>query len=170
MIGPIVYGTLVLAGLAVLQSTVLQFIEIGGAAPDLVLVALVFLANKNGSMVGQVSGFVGGIILDVIGLAPLGFYALVYVLIGALFGISRGKMFVDPIFLPVLLILIATLLKALLALLVAGMFGVAGVREAVFSAPYAIELVYSGLVGPIAFAAFGTLRFLQPDRRKGEFV
>ena len=168
--GPALYGTLFLAGFAVLQSTVFSFIEIADSAPDLVLVALVFLANKNGPMVGQVSGFAAGIVLDVMGLAPLGFYALIYVLIGALFGLTRGKMFVDPIFIPVLLVIVATLVKALIALLIAGVFGIPGVREAIFSAPYAIELAYSGLLGPVVFGALGVLQFLQPDRRRGEFA
>lgn len=161
-------GALAMAGVAVLQSTVLRFLEIAGVAPDLTLVVLVFLANRNGVMVGQLTGFAGGVVLDVLGLAPLGFHALTFTILGAAFGVTRGKMFVDPIFIPVILAIVAMLGKALLALLIAGMFGVGGVTAGVFSTAYLIEIGYTGLIAPVVFALLGMLRFLQPDRRKGE--
>ena len=162
------YGGLLIATTAVLQSTLLRFLEIAGVAPDLVLVMVVFLANKNGKMVGQVTGFAGGVVLDVMGLAPLGFYALIYTVLGALFGVTRGKMFVDPIFMPVALTVVAALIKALVALLVGGLFAIAAVRETVFSSSYLIEIAYTGLLGPVVFALLGLVGSLQPDRRKGE--
>jgi rod shape-determining protein MreD len=164
------YGSLVIGGIAVLQSTVLRFIEIADVAPDLALIVVIFLANKNGSMAGQISGFVAGATLDVLGLSPLGYYALVYTVLGALLGLSRGKMFVDPIFVPVVLAIAAMLVKAALALLVAGLFGIEGIREHVFSSKYVIEIVYTGLLGPVLFALLGLAPWLQPDRRRGEFV
>lgn len=166
----IIYGSLLLSGLAVLQSTVLSFLQIAGGTPDLVLLGLVFVGNKNGMMAGQITGFIAGTVLDVMGLAPLGFYAFVFLVLGALFGITRGKMFVDPIFIPLLLALVAVLLKALLALLVAGVFGIGGVRETLFASQFAVELAYTTLLGPIVFGALGLLRFIQPDRRRGEFI
>jgi rod shape-determining protein MreD len=170
MSGPTLYGALVMVGIAVLQSTVLRFVEIAGTAPDLVLIALVFLANKNGRMTGQIAGFVGGVTLDVMGLAPLGFYALIFTLLGAIFGATRGKMFVDPIFIPVLLAVVTMVLKALLALLIAALFGVSAVSGRVFTTSYLLEIVYTGLLGPVVFGLLGTAGWLQPDRRRGEMV
>jgi len=168
MSGVAVYGSLVMAGLAVLQSTVLRFVEIAGVSPDLILIVLIFLANKNGTMTGQVSGFVGGIVVDFMGLAPLGFYALIYTLIGALFGMTRGKMFVDPIFIPVILAVVAMLLKGIIALIVATLFSIAAVHGRVFTSSFLIEIAYTGLVAPVVFGLLGTIPWLQPDRRRGE--
>ena len=170
MSGVMVYGALALTGTAVLQSTVLRFVEIAGVAPDLVLVMLVFLANKNGIMTGQVTGFVGGVVLDVMGLAPLGFYALLYTAIGALFGLTRGKIFVDPIFLPVVLSVVAMIVKGVLAVIVAGVFAIEAVQGQVFTSGYLIELAYTGLVGPVLFGLLGFIPWLQPDRRRGELT
>jgi rod shape-determining protein MreD len=166
----LLYGALILGGFAVLQSTVLQFLEIAGVAPDLVLVGLLFLANKNGVMTGQLCGFAGGLVLDVLGLAPLGFYALLYTVIGAVFGLTRGKMFVDPIFIPVILSVVAMIAKGLLALLVAGLFSVAAIEGQVFASGYLIETAYTALVGPVLFGLMGLAGWLQPDRRRGEIV
>lgn len=170
MSGVALYGSLVLAGLAVLQSTALSFVEIAGGSPDLILIVLIFLANKNGTMTGQVSGFVGGIVLDFIGLAPLGFHALIYTLIGAMFGITRGKMFVDPIFIPVILAVVAMILKGLFALIVATLFSIGAVQGHLFTSSYLIEIVYTGLVGPVVFGLLGMIAWLQPDRRRGELT
>ncbi len=161
------YGALVMAGAAVLQSTVLRFIEIGGVGPDLVLIVLIFIGNRNGVMPAQVAGFVAGAVLDMLGLAPLGFYALVYTLIGALFGITRGKMFVDPIFIPVVLAVVAMLLKALFALLIGGLFSIPGISGEIFASTYLIEIVYTGLAAPMLFGALGMANWLQADRRRG---
>lgn len=162
-----VYGGLVMAGMAVLQSTLLRFIEIAGIGPDLVLIVLIFIGNRNGVMPAQLAGFIAGVVLDVLGLAPLGFYALIYTTIGALFGITRGKMFVDPIFIPVVLAVIAMLIKALLALLIGAIFSIPGVSADVFASGYLIEIVYTGLLAPVLFGLLGMLSWLQIDRRRG---
>lgn len=161
------YGALVMAATAVLQSTLLRFIEIGGVAPDLVLIVLIFIGNRNGVMPAQVAGFVAGVVLDVLGLAPLGFYALVYTVIGAVYGVTRGKMFVDPIFIPVVLAVVAMLVKALLALLLGALFSIPGISREVFASSYLIEIVYTGLAAPVLFGALGMVSWLQVDRRRG---
>lgn len=161
----VVIGIALMAGVAVLQSTVLQFVSIVGVQPDLVLVILVFFANANGSMEGQLAGFGAGIVLDVMGLSPLGFYALLYALLGALFGITRGKMFVDPILMPIVLLTIAVLVKALLGVVIAGLFGVPGIALRVFSTDYLIELGYTVLISPVLFGILRLIRPIRVDRR-----
>lgn len=164
------YGSIVIAAVAVLQSTLFQFIEIANVAPDLVLLIVIFVANKNGRMAGQVTGFVAGVVLDSMGLAPLGFYALLYTLIGALVGVSRGKMFVDPIFVPVVLAAVSMLAKGLLGLLVAALFSIEPLRGQVFTSRFFIEIVYTGLLSPLVFGLLGMASWLQPDQRRGEII
>jgi rod shape-determining protein MreD len=164
----IAFASVIIAGIAVTQSTVLRFIEILGAQPDLVLIVVVFVANKNGMMAGQVSGFVGGVVLDSIGLAPLGFHAVIFTLIGALFGITRGKVFVDPVLMPVLMGLIAVLLKGIFAALIGSVFGMSVAGTSLFSTAYWIELGYTALATPLIFALLALLKFIQPDVRRGE--
>ena len=166
----VLFGSLVIGAIAVLQSTVLRFTEIAGIAPDLVLVIVVFLANKNGTMTGQLTGFFGGLALDVMGLSPVGFYALMYTLIGALFGMTRGKMFVDPIVMPIGLAVAALMIKGLIAVLIASLYAMGTIQGQVFSTGYLLEIGYTGLLAPIVFAILGMMRRLQPDRRRGEIA
>lgn len=168
MIG--VYGALVLAAAAVFQSTLLPAAAVAGVTPDVVLVVLVFVAQRNGVMTGQVCGFVAGVVVDAMGLAPLGFYALSYTVIGAAAGATRGKVFVDPVVMPFVFIVAAMVVKGLLGLLVAWLFGIAGVAPRVFSGAYLIEIAYSGLLAPVLFGLLGLAKWLRPDRRRGEIA
>ncbi|TVQ22573.1 MAG: rod shape-determining protein MreD [Spirochaetaceae bacterium] len=168
MIG--VYGALVLAAAAVIQSTLLPAAAVAGVTPDLVLVVLVFVAQRNGVMTGQTCGFVAGLVVDAMGLAPLGFYALSYTVIGAAVGATRGKVFVDPIVMPFVFIVAAMVVKGVIGFLVAWLFGIAGVAPRVFSGAYLIEIAYSGLLAPVLFGLLGLAKWLRPDRRRGEIA
>ncbi len=157
----------VAGGIAVLQSTVLQFVSIAAIQPDLVLIIIVYVANKNGAMIGQLAGLGAGIVLDVMGLAPLGFYALVYAVIGAAYGITKGKMFVDPIFMPVLFVLVALLMKGILGIALSGLYGIDGVVGRVFATPFLVELGYTAVVSPGLFGLLMLIGALRPEYRRG---
>ena len=166
--GVVVLAIVIAAGIAVLQSTVLQFTSIAGVHPDLVLIVVVYVANKNGTMIGQLAGLGAGIVLDVMGLSPLGFYALIYALIGAAYGISKGKMFVDPVFMPVLFALVALLAKGILGAGLAGLYGIGGVVNRVLSTTFLVELGYTAVVSPVLFGLLKFISPLRPERRRGE--
>ena len=158
----------VAGGIAVLQSTVLQFASIAGVQPDLVLIVIVYAANKNGTMTGQLAGLGAGVVLDVMGLSPLGFYALIYAVIGAVHGTTKGKMFVDPVVMPVLFALVAVLMKGILGIGLAGLYGIDGVVGRVLSTPFLIELGYTAVLSPVLFGLLSLIRPLRPERRRGE--
>lgn len=164
----VIWGSIIASGVAIAQGTVLQFVEIAGVRPDLVLVLLLFIANKNGMMTGQLVAVVVGVVLDVLGAAPLGFHVLVYSVVAALFGITRGKVFVDPVFIPVLFGAVGVLLKGLVAGFLASMFGLEPVLTSLFAPAYWLELAYTAVLTPVFFAILSFLPFLQPDRRRGE--
>ena len=159
---------LISGGVAVLQSTILGFISIRGVEPDLALIVVVFVANRNGSMFGQLAGFGAGLVLDIMGTSPLGLYALIFAVIGAVFGATRGKIFVDPVFMPMLFAIAATLIKGAMGLLLGGLFGIAGLPDAVISSGYALELGFTAVLCPVVFGILRLVGPLQPERRRGE--
>ena len=151
----------ILSALVLLQTNLLRVISIGGAVPDVALIVLVFLANRNGSMPAQVSGFVAGIVQDFVSLAPLGFHALVRTVTGYLFGLSRGNIFIDPILMPVIVILIATLLKGVLSGLLGLIFGISSLFPGLFSTKFLVEILYNSFLAPFIFGILGMIRPLQ---------
>lgn len=75
---------------ALLQSTVVPYLKVGGAQPDLVLIFAVLVTVVVGIDHGLAAAFFGGIIIDVLSPRPLGSTAFVLlVAVGATAGIAR---------------------------------------------------------------------------------
>jgi rod shape-determining protein MreD len=151
---------------AILQSTLLARIAFYRAVPDLALCIIVYSAYVNGTMTGQVSGFLYGIVQDLISAAPLGLNAFVRTLIGALTGLMKGTFFLDIVLLPMILCALATLLKALILLLLSFLFsGV--VQSYSFTEPKLwAELALNTLSAPLLFAFLKRFTLLLVERRK----
>jgi rod shape-determining protein MreD len=139
---------------ALLQSTLLYRLSIHYAVPDIALIILVFVSYVNGRMAGQLTGFLGGLILDFISFSPLGLNTLLRTVIGYMTGLLKGAFFLDSAFLPMALCAGATFLKA--GILFGLHFLFAGAVSAYhFSMPpFWIELGLNTLLAPFLFAFF----------------
>jgi rod shape-determining protein MreD len=73
-------------------------------------------------MEGKLMGFLGGLVKDFLSLSPFGFHALIDTTIGHVFGFTKEKVYIDPVTLPVLLAVSATLIKALGSFLLFALF------------------------------------------------
>jgi rod shape-determining protein MreD len=76
---------------ALLQSTLFAQLRLFGAAPDLVLVAVVAWTLLRGTPEGYVWAFAGGLALDLLSGGPFGLSALVLLLIAAVLGLTEGQ-------------------------------------------------------------------------------
>jgi rod shape-determining protein MreD len=162
-----VVAFLVMAACVVLQSTVLGRIAILGVRPDLALVALVFVSLRRGSMTGQVAGFASGLVEDLVGASPLGFHMLLRALVGFLYGLASGNVFVDPLLMPIVLTIAATILKGLIAGVVSLVFGLASSGFAYFAGRLWIEAGYNALLAPFLFALLNLLKVFKQAEREG---
>lgn len=134
----------------ILQSTLFEFISIGGAKPDLSLIIIVFIALRKGKNAGQSLGFITGLVEDFLSLpVPVGFSALIKTVIGFLYGLFKGRMFIGPILMPVLIILVATIIKIVLAIVVSFIFPLNGVSFLSFR--LLLEIVYNCFFAPFIF-------------------
>lgn len=152
----------------ILQSTLLELIAIGGATPDLSLIVLVFISLRKGKIPGQVSGFFSGLVEDFLSLPyPVGFSTLIKTIIGFLYGLFKGRMVLGPIFMPVIIILVATLIKFLLAILATLIFPKALGKLDFFSLRLLFELLYNCFMAPLIFALlnkFKTFKLSDKER------
>jgi rod shape-determining protein MreD len=146
----------------VLQSTLLHWVAVRGVIPDIGLIVLVFVAIRRGSMTAQLSGFASGVVEDVLSLSPLGFHAFIRTMVGFLYGLTVGSIFVDPILMPVILIIIATLFKALISSLLVAFLSIPAAGFGVFAGPLWIELGYNAVLAPFLFALLRLLKLLKP--------
>jgi len=150
----------------VLQSTLLHWVSIRGVIPDLGLIILVFVAIRRGSMTAQLSGFATGVVEDFLSLSPLGFHAFMRTVVGFLYGLTVGSIFVDPIFMPVLLTIVATLFKALISSLLVSFLSIPAEGFSVFTGPLWIEMGYNAVLAPFLFALLGLFKVLKPQNKE----
>lgn len=73
-----------------LQLGVGQFVAVRGAPPNLVLVAVVFVAANAPRHAGLLGAFLLGLLQDLLTVQPLGLFAFAYGLVGLLVSGSRG--------------------------------------------------------------------------------
>ncbi len=77
--------------MALLQSTVVPYVELGGATPDLLLIYAVIVTIVVGIDHGLTAAFVGGITIDALTARPFGSSAFVLLLaVGGAFLLGRG--------------------------------------------------------------------------------
>ena len=157
----------VISGLTVIQSSLLKRFELIGAHPDLALVFIVFSSLQLGSYHAQFPGFIGGLIEDILSLSPFGFHAFLKTLIAYLGGLFKGKIFLDAILAPVLLVSIATLVKAFLAFLLSGIFISSEVAAGIFGVPFFVELGLNAVIAPFLYGFFRLLGVFHMVRSEG---
>jgi rod shape-determining protein MreD len=75
----------------ILQQTLIQIISIGSIKPDLVMVVLVAVSMRYGSVVGLFSGLTIGLIQDVYAIEALGANAMAKCLVGYFTGLLDEK-------------------------------------------------------------------------------
>jgi rod shape-determining protein MreD len=154
VIKKILFALLLILIAALLQSTLFFRLSIHYAVPDIALLILVFVSYTNGSLMGQTTGFFGGILLDFISFSPLGLNILVRTVIGYLVGLFRGTFFLDRVFLPVALCIGATFLKAGLLFALNLLFANATPAYNFMTPPFWIELAMNTVLAPFLFMFF----------------
>jgi len=138
---------LFLLGIIIFQSTLLNKMEIFNTKPDLVLIVIVIFSNYFGSLKGELFGAASGLVEDFITLSPLGFNTFVRTLTGYLAGVTRGKIFLDPIVTPVILVIFFTLFRAVISYLLLIIF-VSDSATMVFTSTYIIHIVMNIILTP----------------------
>ncbi len=103
MLRKIVVLLIVIVGF-LLQGTVFSGISMGGIVPNILIIITSSFGFMRGKNEGMAIGFLCGLIMDVYFGEILGFYALVYLVIGYLNGFFRSIFYPEDIKLPMILI------------------------------------------------------------------
>lgn len=147
---------LALVACAIVQGTVLPALVPGVALPNPVLVLVLLRTVRRGAVEGVIAAVVGGVVLDVLALDPLGVNGIA-LLAAVLAGmVARRPVFHSNVLFPMLLVVVATGLHAGL-LTLARMFG----GEAVAGPQVGIGLtLLQGLLNAALVPAFYALGLL----------
>jgi rod shape-determining protein MreD len=154
----------ILAG--IMQSTLLARVAVYKAVPDLALCIVVYSAYVNGAMAGQISGFISGLMLDLLSAAPLGLNCMIRLLIGAFTGLFKGAFFLDAFFLPVVFCATATFFKAAIFFLLRMALGSAIPVYSFITPLFWAELCLNSLLAPLVFGLLKRIKHLSPERNE----
>lgn len=118
------YATIgLLAGVALLQVTLVPHLSIRGVKPDLMLMAVVSWSLLRGAREGIAWGAMGGLVLDIFSGGPFGIFTLSLTLAGFLTGVGEINVFRGSVLLPGAIIIFATLAYNLVLLLLLRILG-----------------------------------------------
>lgn len=93
-----------------LQCTVFSSLELAGIKPNLLIIITASFGFMRGSREGMLVGFVSGLLADIQFGDMIGFYAIIYLIIGYINGLFRQMYYDEDIKLPLFLITISEFL------------------------------------------------------------
>ncbi len=167
MIFQMLISIVVLIGLSLVSATWLSAISIFGARPDLGLLAVVWLAYRNGPIEGSSAAFVSGLFDDAMSAAPLGFNAAVKTMVAWIASFLHGSVHLDRILMPFLVGAAATFIKALWSTMLSFLFGGKLESYDFMGRALYIEAAYNAVLAPILFAVLGGIFSLIDAHRHG---
>jgi len=167
LIRAILWALGILGVLLLLQTTVLSYLVVFGVKADVIFIVFVILASQNGSFASQIVGFVLGLAIDAITASPLGYHAIVFSLGGYLFGLGSGKVYFDPLVIPGLMGLLATVYEVLTGFLVNEIFRLGQPLTAYFHMGVVFQLILNIILAPLVFWLYGWLREKFTNPRRG---
>ena len=153
--------TILVAVFVVLQSTILKNVRVFGVSPDIAFVIFLFTSTRQGSLRSEVTGFSTGLIQDFLSAGPLGLNAFVRTLFGWAFGLFRGRLYLDPILIPILMAVFGTLAKYFVTFVLMLMFSSRAAAGAVMSTHMWIEMGLNGFFAPFVLALLRLFKFVR---------
>lgn len=159
------FGIAVACG--ILQTSILHVFAFSSffPIPDLAFIVLVYVAFTQGEMLGQVLGFTSGIVLDFLSLAPFGFNAFVRTVMGHAIGRFKGVILLDSIFLPMSIVSLSLVVKAIVSIVLAMIIGQTSVTQRIFSTDFVLDFFLTVLLAPAMFLPLKGLSRLLMDRK-----
>lgn len=148
----IAIGAVIVLAVAI-QSALLVHATVLGVIPQLVLVVIVCFAYLDGERVGVVTGFSGGLLVDLLlpGGSVVGLTALIYTLIG--YAVAYFRQFApgESVLLPVIAVALASAVAEMGYALLSIMMGMEWVSIGFTAKVAGLVVLYNTLLTPFAF-------------------
>ena len=137
---------------ALLETALLSNVVFLPVVPDLLLLVVLYISVQNGSLTGEATGFISGLLLDFLTAAPLGLNCLLRTLFGLFAGLFHDVLNISKIMIPAMLALIATIAKAIIIGFISFCFPNGVITYDLFSASFGMELLFNVILAPLVFA------------------
>lgn len=114
-----IISLLLLVACVALQHALPPWLEFGGVAPELTLIAVISIGLLRGSGPGCVAGFVGALLSASTGSQPMGTFFITHIGAGFAAGLLAGRLFSSRVTVAALVALLAVIAHSLIALVLA---------------------------------------------------
>ncbi|MCR5189592.1 MAG: rod shape-determining protein MreD [Treponema sp.] len=152
----ILISTFIMLCVTIIESSILSNISFLYVVPDLVLICSIYFSMLNGKVMGETTGFISGLFLDFITGIPFGFNCLYRTIIGYIAGIFSNIIIINGIFIPMLGVGAATIVKALLIKLISIFFPNTNVYvTGLISYEFLFEFIENVVLAPFVFKFLG---------------
>ncbi|MCX7026925.1 MAG: rod shape-determining protein MreD [Spirochaetes bacterium] len=163
MIKTILFGSLLSSVLLLIQTTWLKNGLFWSIIPDFSLLVIIWIGYKNKDNQGTWTGFVTGLVCDLLSSSPLGYFSFILILPAYVVSFLRQIVVMDSFFIPVLFGFFGTIVKALGSLILLGLFGSDKVNAySLGDIKLWVEAALNGALAPIVFYAM--------SKTKGFFI
>lgn len=160
-------SSLIIIVAAVLESSILANISVLPVVPDLVLICVIYFSIRNGKLFGETTGFVSGLVLDLISACPFGLNCLLRTIIGYSGGIFNKILNTQGIFTPALIGFCATIVKGIVIWLINILYPAAVMTYNPISLMFLFELIANTILSPVIFkllSLFENIIILAPEK------
>ncbi len=145
-------STFILLVFSIFESAILSNIAFLPSIPDLTLLCVLYFSIQNGKLLGETTGFVSGLFLDVLSACPFGLNCLIRSVTGYAGGIFKKTLNLDGFFVLMFMGFAATILKVILTFVVSILFPFALIATyRIFSIEFAFELALNSILTPFVF-------------------
>lgn len=146
----IIIGLIIILNL-ILQSTVFQWFEIYGVAPNTALILIISFSIYLGKNKGATLGFFVGLLQDIILGRIIGLNALVFMVIGYIVGLMDQKIFKENLLIPFILAAVGTLFYEIINLLLIFLLGYKIELFDIIKKMLFIEVLYNSILSPFIY-------------------
>jgi rod shape-determining protein MreD len=161
----VLWTSIIVLFLSLFESAVLANLTFLPVLPDLVLLVVVYVSFINSSTAGSTTGFISGLLLDFLSAAPVGLNAFTKTVTGFIAGRFSGSFNLDRLLIPALMGFAATMLKALLTVLLSFFFGPEILKYRLLGSALWLETAANTLCAPVVFSLMSFFPTLFTNRK-----
>jgi rod shape-determining protein MreD len=158
-----VFGILLVLA-ALLQAALLPRWQILAVTPGLVLVLILGWSAYRGLPETLAWVLVAGLLLDILGLDPLGTNAMALLPVALLGGLARGRFFHSALVFPMVLAMVATFAYVAVLLTLRGFLGEGGDMSQALGTMTLLQALLNAVMVPFVFGFLGWLQRTEPER------
>jgi len=137
--------------LVLIQTALFSHIPFFHITADLLLIFIAFVAINNGSRLAMILGFVSGLLLDFMSIAPFGLSSFILTFIAFFLGKLHGHYNLTHFIFPFIIAIVATAIKFFLLLLLHFLFSTSIKTYSIYDSIFLIELALNIVFAPCLF-------------------